>query len=45
MDDKMRYKNEEKVSVAKLAAEIFEEKNTKATKKVQERQAAMKIIN
>lgn len=27
-----------------MAAEIFEEKNSKATKKVREREAAMKII-
>ena len=40
----MRYKYEEREQVKRLNAEIFEEKQTKATKKVQERQAAMKVI-
>ena len=36
-NDALRYKNEEKQRVEQLAAEINEEKNTKAIKKVQER--------
>lgn len=40
----MKHKNEEKMRVDKLAAEIVEEKNTKATRKVQDRAAAMKVI-
>ena len=43
-NDALRYKNEEKQRVEQLAAEINEEKNTKAIRKVQERQAAMKVI-
>jgi len=35
---------EEKRRVAKLAAEIEEERRTKLTKKVREREAAMKVI-
>lgn len=43
-NDALRHKNEERQRVEQLAAEINEEKNTKAIRKVQERQAAMKVI-
>lgn len=36
--------NEEKEQVDKLNADIIQEKSTKASKKAQERQAAMKVI-
>lgn len=40
----MRRQDEEKERGAKLAADLEEEKQTKAKRKVQEREAAMKVI-
>ena len=43
-EEKVKAKNEEKAQVEKLQADIEREKNNKAQKKVQERAAAMKVI-
>ena len=42
--ERIKAKNEERAQVEKLQAEIEKEKITKAQKKVQERAAAMKVI-
>lgn len=44
MEDATRRQNEERERVAKLTADLDEEKKRKDDKKVREREAAMKVI-